>query len=218
MDTADRSLQAELSRSEGSPRILEGSAAVIANSRWIRLRSRSEAAGCEILGKAEFQNPGGSVKDRAALNSLRTIGMPSIERDESALLAYATLRLKAVPGLTPVGTAAYKASLLSFVIAGIDLVAIGAALNQDGIAVRTGHHCTQPILRRFGCEATVRDSLAFRNACQEVDAFVRALHRLAGSSGARARGDGELSEHVRRRDRAIRNSAHEDAVMPDIGS
>jgi cysteine desulfurase/selenocysteine lyase len=113
--------------------------------------------------------------------------MPNIERYETELLADATPRLKAVPGLTLVGTAARKASVLSFVVEGTDPVAIGSALNQEGIAVRAGHHCAQPILRRFGYEATVRASLAFYNTCQEVDTLVRALYRLVGTTGSRAR-------------------------------
>jgi cysteine desulfurase/selenocysteine lyase len=140
---------------------------------------------------ARFEAGTGNIADAvglgAALQYLQTIGMPNIERYETELLAYATPRLKAVPGLTVVGTAAHKASVLSFVIEGIDPVAIGSALNQEGIAVRAGHHCAQPILRRFGYEATVRASLAFYNTCQEVDALVRSLHRLVGAAGTRAR-------------------------------
>jgi cysteine desulfurase/selenocysteine lyase len=138
-----------------------------------------------------FEAGTGNIADAvglgAALKYLQTIGMPNIERYEAELLAYATPRLKAVPGLSLVGTAAHKASVLSFVIEGIDPVAIGSALNQEGIAVRAGHHCAQPILRRFGYEATVRASLAFYNTCQEVDALVRALYRFVGTSGSPAR-------------------------------
>jgi cysteine desulfurase/selenocysteine lyase len=140
---------------------------------------------------SRFEAGTGNIADAvglgAALKYLRTIGMPNIERYETELLAYATPRLKAVPGLTLVGTAAHKASVLSFVVEGTDPVAIGSALNQEGIAVRAGHHCAQPILRRFGYEATVRASLAFYNTCQEVDTLVRALYRLVGTTGSRAR-------------------------------
>lgn len=68
---------------------------------------------------------------------------------------------------------------MSFVLAGYKTEEVGKALNQDGIAVRSGHHCAQPILRRFGVEATVRPSLAFYNTCEEIDLLVAALHRLA---------------------------------------
>jgi len=104
--------------------------------------------------------------------------MPNIEHYETELLAYATERLLTVPGLAIVGTAPHKASVISFVIAGLEPTTIGSALNQEGIAVRAGHHCAQPILRRFGHEATVRASLAFYNTRAEVDAMVGALKRL----------------------------------------
>jgi cysteine desulfurase/selenocysteine lyase len=69
--------------------------------------------------------------------------------------------------------------VLSFVLDGWDAVEVGRALNQEGIAVRAGHHCAQPILRRFGLEATVRPSLAFYNTCEEIDCLVAVLRRLA---------------------------------------
>ena len=75
--------------------------------------------------------------------------------------------------------------MLSFVLDGYDPVAVGSALNEEGIAVRAGHHCAEPILRRFGVAATVRPSLVFYNTCEEVDALVAALRRLTGSSGSR---------------------------------
>jgi len=82
-----------------------------------------------------------------------------------------------------IGTAKDKASVLSFVLAGYSTEEVGKALNQEGIAVRTGHHCAQPILRRFGLETTVRPSLAFYNTCEEVDRMVAVVRRLAGSRG-----------------------------------
>jgi cysteine desulfurase/selenocysteine lyase len=84
-----------------------------------------------------------------------------------------------VPGLRIIGTAPEKASVLSFVLAGYKPEAVATALNQKGIAVRAGHHCAQPILRRYGFEATVRGSLAIYNTSAEVDRFVGILHQLA---------------------------------------
>jgi cysteine desulfurase/selenocysteine lyase len=84
-----------------------------------------------------------------------------------------------------IGTATDKASVLSFVLDGYRTEEVGAALNQEGIAVRSGHHCAQPILRRFGVEATVRPSLAFYNTTQEIDLLVSVLHRLAANRGRR---------------------------------
>ena len=85
--------------------------------------------------------------------------------------------------LRPVGTARDKASVLSFVLDGYRPDEVGKALNEEGIAVRSGHHCAQPILRRFGVEATVRPSLAFYNTCDEVDTLIAVLHRLARGKG-----------------------------------
>lgn len=81
-------------------------------------------------------------------------------------------------GIRLIGTAADKASVLSFTLEGHRTEEVGQALNEVGIAVRSGHHCAQPILRRFGVEATVRPSLAFYNTCADVDLLVETLHRL----------------------------------------
>ncbi len=136
-----------------------------------------------------FEAGTGNIADAvglgAALEYLNAIGMPNIERYETELLGYATERLAAVPGLSIIGNAVHKASVLSFVMDGVEPTAIGTALNQEGIAVRAGHHCAQPILRRFGHEATVRASLAFYNTRAEVDAMLAVLHRLAASRGQR---------------------------------
>jgi cysteine desulfurase / selenocysteine lyase len=132
-----------------------------------------------------FEAGTGNIADAvglgAALEYLSTIGMPNIERYEAQLLSYATEGLLTVPGLKIIGTAAHKASVLSFVIEGLEPTAIGSALNQEGIAVRAGHHCAQPILRRFGHESTVRASLALYNTCDEVDTLICALRQLAAS-------------------------------------
>jgi cysteine desulfurase/selenocysteine lyase len=88
--------------------------------------------------------------------------------------------LGSIPGLRLIGTAAEKASVMSFVLAGYSTAEVGEALNDQGIAVRTGHHCAQPILRRFGVETTVRPSLAFYNTFDEIDKLVRIVRDLAG--------------------------------------
>ena len=109
------------------------------------------------------------------------IGIDNIARYEHDLLVYATAAMLKVPGLHFVGTAKEKASVLSFNLDGFKSEEVGAALNQEGIAVRSGHHCAQPILRRFGVETTVRPSLAFYNTPAEVDVMVNALMRLTSS-------------------------------------
>ncbi len=115
----------------------------------------------------------------AAIDYLLQIGLPAIAGYEHDLLEYATTRLATVPGLRLIGTAAAKASVLSFVIPGIQNENIARHLDYHGIAVRAGHHCAQPAQRHFGLESTVRPSLAFYNTYQEVDALVVALLAIA---------------------------------------
>jgi len=114
----------------------------------------------------------------AAIDYLNRIGMPTISRYEHDLLQYGTEQLQRVPGLRLIGTAKEKAGVLSFVLDGYRTEDVGAALNRQGIAVRAGHHCAQPILRRFGVESTVRPSLALYNTCEEIDALAAALWNL----------------------------------------
>jgi len=135
-----------------------------------------------------FEAGTGSIADAvglgAAIDYVERIGMVNIHRYEHDLLLYATDALKRIPGLRLIGTAAEKASVLSFVLDGFRTEDIGAALNLEGIAVRSGHHCAQPILRRFGVESTVRPSLALYNTCEDVDALVAAIWNL--KAGRRA--------------------------------
>jgi cysteine desulfurase/selenocysteine lyase len=134
-----------------------------------------------------FEAGTGNIADAvglgAAIDYVTQIGMDRICAYEHELLAYGTKRLLEIPGLRLIGTAADKAGVLSFVLAGHRTEEVGAALSQEGIAVRAGHHCAQPILRRFGLESTVRPSLAFYNHMGEIDALVGALQRLTGRAG-----------------------------------
>jgi cysteine desulfurase/selenocysteine lyase len=136
---------------------------------------------------ARFEAGTGNIADAvglgAAIDYVTSIGMEAIDAYEHQLLVYATHLLKEIPGLRLIGTAAEKASVLSFVLDGFRTEEIGAALNREGIAVRSGHHCAQPILRRFGLESTVRPSLAFYNTHAEVDALVGAIRRLQSGRG-----------------------------------
>ena len=131
----------------------------------------------------KFEAGTGNIADAvglgAAIDYVQRIGMDNIARYEHDLLAYATHHLRPIPGVRLVGTAHDKASVLSFVLKGYTTEEVGKALNEEGIAVRTGHHCAQPILRRFGVETTVRPSLAFYNTCEEVDRFIAVIRRLA---------------------------------------
>ncbi len=129
-----------------------------------------------------FEAGTGNIADAvglgAAIDYVTRLGMHNIAQYEHYLLVYATQLLKEVPGLRLIGTAADKASVLSFVLEGYKTEEVGAELNKHGIAVRSGHHCAQPILRRFGLESTVRPSLAFYNTCAEVDLLAHVLHSL----------------------------------------
>lgn len=131
---------------------------------------------------SRFEAGTGNIADAvglgAALDYVSKIGIDFINQYEHYLLVYATKLLKEVPGIRLVGTAHDKASVLSFTLAGYTNDEVGQALNKEGIAVRTGHHCAQPILRRFGLESTVRPSLAFYNTCADIDLLVSTLHRL----------------------------------------
>jgi cysteine desulfurase/selenocysteine lyase len=135
---------------------------------------------------ARFEAGTGNIADAvgmgAALDWLDRIGRHRVADHEHELLVYGTERLLAVPGLRIIGTAAQKAGVLSFVIAGHKTDEISAYLDRQGIAVRGGHHCAQPILRRFGLESTVRASFAPYNLCEDVDALADALLRLTTSS------------------------------------
>jgi cysteine desulfurase/selenocysteine lyase len=131
-----------------------------------------------------FEAGTGSIGDAvglgAAIDYVTRIGMERIAEYEHQLLLYATRLLKEIPGLRLIGTAPDKAGVLSFVLDGHRTEDVGSALNQEGIAVRSGHHCAQPILRRFGVESTVRPSLALYNTCADIDALIAALARIAG--------------------------------------
>ncbi len=129
-----------------------------------------------------FEAGTGNIADAvglgAAIDYIERIGMPNVSRYEHDLLSYATEALQRIPGLRLIGTAKEKAGVLSFVLDGFRTEDVGAALNRQGIAVRSGHHCAQPILRRFGVESTVRPSLALYNTCEEIDSLVAAIWNL----------------------------------------
>ncbi|PWC40426.1 aminotransferase class V [Azospirillum sp. TSO22-1] len=131
---------------------------------------------------ARFEAGTGNIADAvglgAAVDYLDRVGMENVARHEHALLEHGTRLLREIGGLRLIGTAAEKAGVLSFVLDGMAPEEVGKALNREGIAVRSGHHCAQPILRRFGLEATVRPSLAFYNTFEDVDALAAALRRI----------------------------------------
>ena len=126
-----------------------------------------------------FEAGTGNIADAiglgAAVDYLEQFGMENVQRYEHDLLAYGTEALRGVPGLRLIGTAREKAAVLSFVLGGVRTEDVGAALAAEGIAVRAGHHCAQPALRRFGLETSVQPSLALYNSSDDIDALVAAL-------------------------------------------
>lgn len=134
----------------------------------------------EIPYKFEAGTPhvAGAVGLGAAIDYVSAIGIESIGAYENELLAYATETLSALPGVRMIGTAKDRAGLLSFVLSGVHAHDIGTILDQEGIAIRTGHHCAMPVMRRFGVPATARASFSFYNTKKEIDAFVAGVQKV----------------------------------------
>jgi cysteine desulfurase/selenocysteine lyase len=130
--------------------------------------------------EAGTPNIAGAVGLGAALDYVTHLGIAQIAAYEESLLSYGTSLLSEIKGLRLVGTAPHKASVLSFVIDGHEISEIGTHLSRAGIAVRAGHHCAQPIHRRFGLEGTVRPSIAFYNTAGELDYLAAVLKELTG--------------------------------------
>ncbi len=128
--------------------------------------------------EAGTANIAGGVGLGAAIDYMTEIGLPVIAAHEHDLLTYGTERLGNVPGLTLVGTAREKAGVLSFVLDEIHPHDIGTILDREGIAIRTGHHCAQPVMTRYGLAATARASLGLYNTRAEIDALVAGLGKV----------------------------------------
>jgi cysteine desulfurase/selenocysteine lyase len=134
----------------------------------------------ELPYKFEAGTPhiAGAIGLGAALDYVSQVGIDRIAAHEQDLLAYGTEVLSAIPGLRLIGTAREKAGVLSFVLDGVHPHDVGTVLDRDGIAVRTGHHCAQPVMNRFGVPATTRASLAFYNTKAEIDALASGIRRV----------------------------------------
>ena len=133
--------------------------------------------------EAGTPNIEGAIGMAAALDYLGGLGVDEVARHEDELLEYATREVLAVPGVRPIGRAAHRAGALSFVMDGIHPNDIGTILDTEGVAVRAGHHCAQPVMSRYGISATVRASFGVYNTSEEVDALVRGLHTVRGVFG-----------------------------------
>jgi cysteine desulfurase/selenocysteine lyase len=128
--------------------------------------------------EAGTPNIAGVIGLAAALDYVTAIGLANIEAHEQDLLRYGTSRLREIAGIRLIGTAAEKASVISFVLEGVHPHDIGTILDQQGIAVRTGHHCAQPLMMRFNVPATGRASFGMYNTRDEIDALVAGLHKV----------------------------------------
>jgi cysteine desulfurase/selenocysteine lyase len=133
--------------------------------------------------EAGTPNIAGVIGLGAALDYLEQIGLASISSYERALLSYATEAIGQIPGVRILGTARDKASVISFVLDGVHAHDVGTILDREGIAVRTGHHCAQPVMEYFGVPATVRASLAFYNTKQEIIALAAGIQRAQALFG-----------------------------------
>jgi len=136
----------------------------------------------EVPHKFEAGTPHieGAVGFAAALDYLESIGLDWIAEREAGLLEYGTRRLQEIDGVRIVGEAENKTSVLSFLLGSTHPYDVGTVLDKFGVAVRTGHHCTQPLMKRFGIPGTIRASLAFYNTTGEIDRMIDALHKAAG--------------------------------------
>ena len=128
--------------------------------------------------EAGTPNIAGTIGLGAAIDYVNQIGFENLAPYEHELLEYATEALARIPGVRLIGTAKEKAAVLSFVMDGLHPHDVGTVLDQEGIAVRTGHHCAQPLMDRFGVPATTRASLAFYNSFEEVDALVKGIQKV----------------------------------------
>jgi cysteine desulfurase/selenocysteine lyase len=128
--------------------------------------------------EAGTPNIAGAIGLGAAIDYLSGIGLEAVAVHEQGLMDYATKALSTIKGLRIIGTAKEKASVLSFVLDGVHAHDIGTILDQEGIAIRAGHHCAMPVMQRFGVPATARASFAFYNTKEEVDSLVGAIHKV----------------------------------------
>jgi cysteine desulfurase/selenocysteine lyase len=128
--------------------------------------------------EAGTPNIAGTIGLGAAIDYVNEIGFENLAPYEHELLVYATEALSRIPGVRLIGTAKEKAAVISFVMDGLHPHDVGTVLDQEGIAVRTGHHCAQPLMDRFGVPATTRASLAFYNTFEEVDALIKGIQKV----------------------------------------
>ena len=163
----------------GREAVLEAMPPFLGGGDMIRSVTFEETTWNDLPYKFEAGTPdiSGAIGLGAAIDYVRGVGFDAIGAHEAALLARATEALAEVPGLRFIGTARRKASVVSFVIDGVHPHDIGTIVDRDGVAIRTGHHCAQPVMDRFGIPATARASFAMYNTMEEIDVLVASLKR-----------------------------------------
>jgi cysteine desulfurase/selenocysteine lyase len=164
----------------GREQLLEGMSPYQGGGDMIRSVTFEKTIYNDLPYKFEAGTPhiAGAIGLGAALQYISQIGIDRAAAHERELVAYATDLLRTIPGLRLIGTAREKVGVLSFVLDGIHPHDVGTILDRNGIAVRTGHHCAQPVMERFGVPATTRASLAFYNSKAEIDALANSIRRV----------------------------------------
>jgi cysteine desulfurase/selenocysteine lyase len=164
----------------GKAHLLEAMPPYQGGGSMIRSVTFEKTTYAPIPAKYEAGTPhiAGGIGLGAAIDYLESVGMDAIDEYEQGLLAYAMDALGAIPGVRIYGTAREKASVICFTIDGVHPHDVGTILDQEGIAIRTGHHCAQPVMERFGVPAMSRASMAFYNTKAEIDALVAGIHMV----------------------------------------
>jgi cysteine desulfurase/selenocysteine lyase len=164
----------------GREALLESMPPYMGGGDMIRSVTFEKTTYADLPNKFEAGTPhiAGAVGLGAAVDYVTGVGFDKIARHEQDLLEYGTAALLEIPGLRLIGTASNKASILAFVLKGAHPHDIGSIVDIEGVSIRTGHHCTQPVMDRFGVPATARASVAMYNTRQEIDQLVHALHRV----------------------------------------
>jgi cysteine desulfurase/selenocysteine lyase len=151
----------------------------------IRSVTFEESTWSDLPAKFEAGTPhiAGAIGLHAAIDYVEGVGIDAVARHEEALLDHATRAVSAIEGVRLLGTAPVRAGVLSFVMTGIHPHDLGTVLDREGVAIRTGHHCAQPVMDRFGVPATARASVAMYNTSDDIDALVAAIGRARALLG-----------------------------------
>jgi cysteine desulfurase/selenocysteine lyase len=163
----------------GKQALLEQMPPFMGGGEMIREVSFEKSTWNELPYKFEAGTPNiaDTVAFKAALDFVQQVGKASVREHEEELLRYATEQLRQLDGVRLIGTAPQKVSVASFVVEGVHPQDLGILLDNQGVAVRTGHHCTQPLMQRFGIPGTTRASFAMYNTKEEIDVMIAALHK-----------------------------------------